>query len=104
MMRVPATQTHVQYFQPSPNAPISTMTLWSAAVNVFTYMLCNLFHPSGAVNLKLRLRWIDPADDNKANDVNLNIVPSVNYEGSPCDAFIQNLSWLVPGSSAGTKL
>jgi len=54
----------------------------------------------GAVNLKLRLRWIDPADDNKANDVNLNIVPSVNYEGSPCDAFIQNLSWLVPGSSA----
>ena len=45
-----------------------------------------LFCDSGATNLKLRLSWIDPTDgDNTENDVDLGLVPSLNYDGSECE-------------------
>ena len=68
--------------------------------------LGNLFH-SGATNHKLRLRWIDPTDEtddsqnklNTINEVDMRLVPAVNYEGSPCNPHV-----LVPGVAPGIKL
>ena len=51
----------------------------------------------------MRLRWIDPDDDGTPNNVNLNIVPARNYEGSPCDAFTRSQGSLIGGDSAGTN-
>jgi len=55
----------------------------------------NLAECSGATNLKLVLRWIDSIDDDYENNVNLGIVPSLNYDGSQCD----EESVLYPGNN-----
>ena len=44
---------------------------------------------SGATNLKLRLSWIDPTEgDNTENDVDLGLIPTLNYDGSQCEDFV----------------
>jgi len=60
----------------------------------------DLVECSGAMSLKLRLRWIDPVDDGTPNIVNLNIVPARNYEGSPCESFAPTQPSLIGGDTA----
>jgi len=49
----------------------------------------NLAECSGATNLKLRLSWIDPTEgDHSENDVDLGLIPTLNYDGSQCEDFV----------------
>merc|ERR1712002_650045 len=52
----------------------------------------NLAECSGATNLKVRLRWRDPTDDDIPNAVLLWLDPGKNYDGSPCKDVIDSNS------------